>query len=417
MRSYCAIYVDVGYLIASAATRVTGTSLRRGVTVDHARLIEGLITQAEEDSGLPLLRVNWYDSGARPGGMPDVHQDEIGLLPRVKLRLGRINHSGEQKGVDLRIGLDLATHGRNRVVDVIYLVSGDDDLTEAVEEAQGHGVQVIVLAVPDHAGRPYAVARHLQREADSLILIDPETITATVRSVAIAPGLIPDTDAASESPEESAPPTQSEAVEETAIGDSAIPGPEYAAAASHDAPAAAVTAGPRADETTAGGPSSPGRPNEEAGGPRGEAVGIPAAGEAPDRESATDDAHPRPVPTPSMLANKRPSAVLPPKAAPAQSTLTWSTTTGHTGTVGADGEITADLVDAVVRQVVQSWCASANPETLIELRRGRPFIPGDLDRTLLLDLSSRSGVSIIDDVTRFALRDRFWEFVDRIRLT
>ena len=36
---------------------------------------------------------------------------------------------------------------------------------------------MVILAVPDHAGRPYAVARHLQREADGLLLIDPETIT------------------------------------------------------------------------------------------------------------------------------------------------------------------------------------------------------------------------------------------------
>ncbi len=403
MRSYCAIYVDVGYLIASSATRVTGTSLRRGVTVDHRGLIEGLIRQAEEDSGLPLLRVNWYDSGARPGGMPDLHQDEIGLLPRVKLRLGRISHSGEQKGVDLRIGLDLATHGRNRVVDVIYLVSGDDDLTEAVEEAQGHGVQVVVLAVPDHAGRPYAVARHLQREADGLILIDPDTITATVRSVAIAPGLVPDSaNGDSGGVGESAPSPAEDAdekavVEETAVGDSSIP-------ATQDSPAApgAATGGPEA---------APAPPNGQAGKPREGGIGI--------REEAEGDGERRrAAPTPSMLANKRPSGVQPPKALPPQSTLSWSTTTGQSSAPPTgDGEITADLVDAVVRQVVMSWCASATPDALLELRRGRPFIPGDLDRTLLLDLSSRSGVPIIDDVTRFALRDEFWELIDRVRLT
>ncbi len=41
------------------------------------------------------------------------------MLPRVELRLGRTSPQGEQKGVDLRIGLDLAAHGRNRSVDVI----------------------------------------------------------------------------------------------------------------------------------------------------------------------------------------------------------------------------------------------------------------------------------------------------------
>ena len=70
------------------------------------------------------------------------------MLPRVKLRLGRTSPHGEQKGVDLRIGLDLAAHGRNHVVDTMYLVR-DDDLSEAVEEAQNHGSQVVILAVPD----------------------------------------------------------------------------------------------------------------------------------------------------------------------------------------------------------------------------------------------------------------------------
>ncbi len=191
MRSYCAIYVDAGYLYASAATRVIGTSLRSGVKVDNHALVNGLIAQAEADSGLPLLRVNWYDSGARPGGMPDIHQDEIGMMPRVKLRLGRLSRAGEQKGVDLRIGLDLVTHGRNRIVDVIYLVSGDDDLTEAVEEAQGHGVQIIVMAVPAQSGKPHAVARHLRREADGVMLIDPDTIDSTVKPAAIPVELLP----------------------------------------------------------------------------------------------------------------------------------------------------------------------------------------------------------------------------------
>ncbi len=180
MRSQCALYVDAGYLLASAAARVSGTSLRSGVRIQNKALIDGLIKQAEAESGLPVLRVNWYDSAVSPSGALDTTQDAIGMLPRVKLRLGRMSPGGVQKGVDLRIGLDIATHGRNRVVDVMYLVSGDDDLTEAVEEAQGHGIQVIVLAAPDAQGNAHAVSRNLQREADGLLVIDPLTIDTAV---------------------------------------------------------------------------------------------------------------------------------------------------------------------------------------------------------------------------------------------
>ncbi|MEZ5160643.1 MAG: NYN domain-containing protein [Marmoricola sp.] len=175
MRSHCALYVDAGYLLASAATLMTGTSLRSGINVNHERLINALVDKAEASSGLPLLRVNWYDSASR--GIPDETQNRIGLLPRVKLRLGRVGWDGEQKGVDLRIGLDMVAHARNGAVDAIFLVSGDDDLTEAVEEAQGHGVQVIVLGVPNQAGRAHAVSRHLQRESDGLEVLDAAVIT------------------------------------------------------------------------------------------------------------------------------------------------------------------------------------------------------------------------------------------------
>src|SRR6478609_835566 len=180
MRSYCALYVDVGYLLAAAATRVTGTSLRKGIVVSYPDLVARLIADAERASGLPLLRMHWYDSGNRPGGNPDSTQEAIGMLPRVKLRLGRTSPQGEQKGVDLRIGLDLAAHGRNRSVDVIYLLSGDDDLSEAVEEAQSHGMQVVLMAVPNRAGKPHAVSRHLIRESDDLIVLEGSVIDETV---------------------------------------------------------------------------------------------------------------------------------------------------------------------------------------------------------------------------------------------
>ena len=181
MRANCAVYVDAGYLLASAATRVTGTSLRNGIHVDFPALIKSIVMQAEEASGLPLLRVHWYDSAK--DGVPDAQQERIGELPKVKLRLGRFGVDGQQKGVDVRIGLDLVTHARNGVADVFFLVSGDDDLTEAVEEAQVHGVQVVVLAVPNIGNRPHGVSRHLIRAADELTMLSAAAIDTAVMKV------------------------------------------------------------------------------------------------------------------------------------------------------------------------------------------------------------------------------------------
>jgi len=190
MRSTSSLYIDAGYLLAAAATRTTGTSLRAGINVNYDKLIGTLVAQAEERSGLPVLRVHWYDSA--PKGVPDPQQERIGELSRVKLRLGRFGMEGQQKGVDLRIGLDLVAHARNATSDVFFLVSGDDDLTEAVEEAQVHGVQVVVLAVPTVDGRPHGVSRHLVRAADELDQIAGPGIDAAVVKVEVPrPPVVP----------------------------------------------------------------------------------------------------------------------------------------------------------------------------------------------------------------------------------
>jgi len=123
----------------------------------------------------------------RRDAVPDPQQARIGELRKVKLRLGRFGREGEQKGVDLRIGLDLVTHARNGAADVFLLVSGDDDLTEAVEEAQGHGVEVVVLAVPDAGEKPHGVSRHLLRAADDLDLLAGSVIDETVVRVEVSP--------------------------------------------------------------------------------------------------------------------------------------------------------------------------------------------------------------------------------------
>jgi uncharacterized LabA/DUF88 family protein len=343
MRSYCALYVDVGYLLAAAATRVTGTSLRKGIVVSYPDLVARLIKDAEAASGLPLLRLHWYDSGNRPGGNPDSTQEAIGMLPRVKLRLGRTSPQGEQKGVDLRIGLDLAAHGRNRSVDIIYLLSGDDDLSEAVEEAQSHGMQVVLMAVPDRSGKPHAVSRHLIREADDLIVLDGAVVDDTVHVRQLQP--------------------------ETEV-------PVSAAAAAVDVP----LPGPRVVASPA--PAEP-KP----------AAAVP------------------PRPTPAVLAgNKVPAA---PAAAPGR--VVWSSASEGLGAgerpavAPVVGQRELDLIDEVCRGVIATWSITASATDRTRLMSQKPFIPSDLDRALLLDLSARLGVYDVDEHLRYLLRDHFWQ--------
>ncbi len=305
MRSQTALCIDAGYLIAAAATRVTGSSLRRAVSVDYPTLLGGLLDLVRSASGLPLLRAYWYDAARDGAALPE--HDEVALTPHVKLRLGRIGVNGEQKGVDIRIGLDMVGHARGSSVDVIYLLSGDDDLTEAVEEAQAEGVEVVVLAVPDRHGQPHGVSRHLLRAADELLLV-PDALLDRAVNAAGQPR--------SDLPSRSAVPP-------------ALSSPAAAPASATPTPADAARA-------------------------------------ATARPQVAESAAPRPA------------------------------------------DVNAAVIRDVVRRTFEAWSATASEEQQTWLRQDRPTIPRELDRALLVDLSSALAQFDLNDNTRVRLRDEFW---------
>jgi len=98
--------------------------------------------------------------------MATPEQTAIGNLDNVKVRLGRLTPAG-QKGVDTLIVLDLTTLAREKAIDTAFLLSGDDDLREAVIVAQHSGVRVVLLGLPNIGGSRQS--RDLIREADRIV--------------------------------------------------------------------------------------------------------------------------------------------------------------------------------------------------------------------------------------------------------
>lgn len=173
------VFIDAGFLLSAGSSTVTGTSLRSAVRVDAEPLIRGIVRVTRQNCGLEPLRIYWYDA-ARDGVMSEWHK-KISLLDDVKVRLGRIGVNGQQKGVDLRLGLDLVEVARNRSAKVAYLLSGDDDLAEAVEAAQDLGMKVVLLALEDknrYLGIK-SVAEHLTYKVDRIVILPPELIRET----------------------------------------------------------------------------------------------------------------------------------------------------------------------------------------------------------------------------------------------
>lgn len=124
---------------------------------------------------------------------------EIGALPYVALRRGVVKGRGweiketvvnqmlatphaaapllatdikygmEQKGVDMRIGMDFATLSLKQLVQRIILLSGDTDMVPAIKLARREGIQVCVVQVGTH-GR---LAPALIEDADLVRTITP----------------------------------------------------------------------------------------------------------------------------------------------------------------------------------------------------------------------------------------------------
>jgi len=132
-----------------------------------------------------LLRIYYYDAPQYRGtvqlpvsGQPTTFQsndawlNELAKLDRFAVRRGTLGFRGwtpkkipiagaalsdadfsptfEQKGVDMRIGLDIANFANTMAVDRIILVSGDQDMIPAMKQARKSGLEVVSvqLAAP-----------------------------------------------------------------------------------------------------------------------------------------------------------------------------------------------------------------------------------------------------------------------------
>jgi uncharacterized LabA/DUF88 family protein len=185
--------------------------------------IASAISRHESVATLSRLRVYFYH--ARPAadvltnpiskkqlvlGKTQIHADHTRLLkelemkPDFALRLGETSTTGwtigtgafrqllrrqrlleaedlvpaiEQKGVDLRIGLDIARLALTRVVEAVVVVTGDSDLVPAFKFARREGLRVFLC----HLG--HGIKRELKTHADRTMRI--ELPTAAIRTSSI----------------------------------------------------------------------------------------------------------------------------------------------------------------------------------------------------------------------------------------
>ena len=172
-----AVFVDAGYLYAAGSIALLGINAPRNmIDLNQSEVIAKLRAMAaEKANGARLLRIYWYDGALH--GRPSPEQRRIADADDVKLRLGTVTSSGQQKGVDSLIVTDLMELARNRAVSDAVLLSGDEDVRVGVQRAQSFGVRVHLVGIaPTRKNQ----SRALMRESDTATEWDSSEIAGVL---------------------------------------------------------------------------------------------------------------------------------------------------------------------------------------------------------------------------------------------
>lgn len=157
---YRVLYYDAPPYEGTSSNPISGTALNFAATPE-ARQNKALIDRLELEPDFAVRRGEIVQSGwklgrsalrslAQHGPRPIVAND---LVPDM-----------EQKGVDIRIGLDIARIAINRLVDVLVLVTSDSDFVPVMKFARPEGLKVY-LETMGHPG----VRRVLKAHADFVL--------------------------------------------------------------------------------------------------------------------------------------------------------------------------------------------------------------------------------------------------------
>jgi len=68
----------------------------------------------------------------------------------------------EQKGVDMRIGLDIANYSHNRIVDKIIIATNDTDCVPALKDARRSGISISLVEL-NRVNLSYELLLHVDK--------------------------------------------------------------------------------------------------------------------------------------------------------------------------------------------------------------------------------------------------------------
>jgi uncharacterized LabA/DUF88 family protein len=174
-----AIFVDAGYVYAAGSRLIANERLSRSrLNLDYDGIVELLQNISGEITGIPLLRIYWYDG---TGSGPTPSQRALAFRNNIKLRLGFVTPHGEQKGVDTLLVSDLIALSKNRAMTDAVILTGDEDIRVGVQHAQEYGIRVHLLGIEPARENQSTL---LAQEVDTLRELGREDVSAFMSKIA-----------------------------------------------------------------------------------------------------------------------------------------------------------------------------------------------------------------------------------------
>jgi uncharacterized LabA/DUF88 family protein len=128
-----------------------------------------------------LIRVHYYNAPLPQEDNPDAYKAQQRFfegmrdLPYFRVVLGRLEkRPGDvlvEKGVDIKIAVDMMRLAIQDSYDVAVLVSGDGDFASVVEAVQDFGKHV------ENACTPSSLSRHLRQTCDRVVKLTSEFLS------------------------------------------------------------------------------------------------------------------------------------------------------------------------------------------------------------------------------------------------
>jgi len=125
-----------------------------------------------------LVKAYYYNAPVNQKEKPEKYKKQqkffssLGKITKFEVKLGRLEKRlmgpPVEKGVDVRIAVDIVTHAYSNIYDKAILVSGDADFVPAIKVAQDFGKEVINVCFPK------TKSFHLNQICNNTIIIDKE---------------------------------------------------------------------------------------------------------------------------------------------------------------------------------------------------------------------------------------------------